>query len=76
MTTTQTNPTATTPGPAPAKLLYSVPEAAELLSIGRTLAFQLIADGTLPSFKLGNRRLVSLHDLNEFVTRQREASAR
>lgn len=36
----------------------SVAEASRLLSVGRTKLYELINDGTLPTVKLGRRRLV------------------
>jgi len=57
------------------KLVYSVSEAADLLSIGRTTAFQLIASGELRSLKIGNRRLVSRVDLDDFVAELRRSAA-
>ena len=45
------------------KLVYSVTEAAELLSIGRTLVYDLIRDGELPTLKIGHRRLVARRTL-------------
>jgi excisionase family DNA binding protein len=56
------------------KLVYSVDEAAERLSIGVTLARQLISEGSLPSLKIGHRRLVAREDLEAFVTECRKAS--
>lgn len=55
---------------ARAPLLISVPEAARLLSIGRNTAYDLIAAGTLPSIKLGRRRLVSVVALEAWIARQ------
>lgn len=66
--------TDTTP-PIPNKLVYSVDEAAELLSIGRTTAFQLIADGRLTSFKIGHRRLVAYQDIESFIVTNRELAS-
>ncbi len=57
------------------KLAYSVDEAAELLGIGRTLAYDLIREGRLPSLKLGNRRLVARADLEGFVENLRSGRA-
>jgi len=57
------------------KLAYSVDEAAEQLGIGRTLAYELIRDGRLPSLKLGNRRLVARADLEAFVESLRSQQA-
>lgn len=55
------------------KMVYSVNEAADLLSIGRTMAFRLISNGELRSLKIGHRRLVSKLDLDEFVADRRAA---
>ncbi len=56
------------------KLVFSVDEAAELLSIGRTTAFQLIADGRLGSLKVGHRRLVPRQDLEAFIVANRSSA--
>lgn len=53
---------------APTKLLMSVEEAAECLSIGRGKAYELIAAGTIPSVTLGRRRLVPVEALRALVT--------
>lgn len=57
------------------KLVYSVDEAAELLSIGRTTAFQLIANGQLGSLKVGHRRLVPRQDLEAFILANRSVAS-
>ncbi len=57
------------------RLAYSVDEAAELLGIGRTLAYDLIRERQLPSIKLGNRRLVTKADLEGFVEELRNGLA-
>ncbi len=41
-----------------APLVLSVPEAAELLGISRTLAYELVVRGELPSIHLGRRVVV------------------
>lgn len=51
------------------KLVYSVTEAAEALSIGRTLIYDLIRTGELRTLKIGHRRLVARADLDDFVAR-------
>jgi excisionase family DNA binding protein len=38
----------------------SIDETCRLTGIGRSKLYQLIADGTLPSLKIGKRRLVRL----------------
>ena len=55
------------------KLAVSVEEAAEQLSIGRTMAYDLIRQGELPSIKIGQRRLVARADLESYVERLRTA---
>ena len=40
------------------KLTYSVPEAAEILGIGRSAAYQGIRTGQIPSVKIGKRIIV------------------
>lgn len=53
---------------APAAVrLYSIDEAAALLSIGHTLASELIADGKLKSVKVGRRRLVPGPALERYI---------
>ena len=48
-------------------LCVSVEEAARLLGIGRKLAYQLVAEGRIPSIRLGGRRVVPLARLRKFV---------
>lgn len=45
------------------KLLVSVADAAEMLSVSRTTAYELIAKGAIPSVKIGRRRLVPTEEL-------------
>ncbi len=44
-----------------APLVYSVPEAAEVLGVSPWLVYRLVAEGDLPSVRLGDRRLVVPH---------------
>ncbi len=46
--------------------------AAELLGVGRTTAYGLVASGALRSLKIGSRRLVPLSAIDEFIERQSE----
>jgi excisionase family DNA binding protein len=46
--------------PQPIRLTYSIQEAADLLGIGRSLAYDLAKEGTLPGVRrLGRRYVVS-----------------
>jgi len=54
-TVSTTNPTTSE---RPERLVFSVPEAAELLGISRALGYELVARGELPSLRLGRRRVV------------------
>ncbi|MFC3997969.1 helix-turn-helix domain-containing protein [Nocardiopsis sediminis] len=49
------------------KKLYRVEEAAKLLGIGRTRAFEQVRLGRLKSVKLGNSRLIPAAALDDFV---------
>ena len=50
-------------------LLLTVEEAAAMLSIGRTGAYQLVMGGQVRSVKIGRRRLVVRESLQEFIHR-------
>ena len=49
------------------RLLLSIEEAAHRLSIGRSLCYELVLRGELPSLKLARRRLVSVAALERFI---------
>jgi len=48
-------------------LLITVENAAELLSIGKSKAWELVAQGKIPTIKLGKRRLVLRRGLEQLV---------
>ena len=54
------------------KLLLKPEEAAEVLSIGRTKLYALMAEGQLASVRIGNSRRVPLDAVNEFNARLEE----
>jgi excisionase family DNA binding protein len=56
-----------TPPPAPAKLLLTVPEAADLLGIGRTLMYELISSGQVVSVLVGRLRRIRPADLETYA---------
>jgi excisionase family DNA binding protein len=50
-----------------ARLVYTVPEAAALLGVGRSTAYDLIARGELDAKRLGRRLLVTRSVLAELL---------
>ena len=60
---------------APGRLLYSVEEAADLLGIGRTFMFHLVATGEIDSFKIGKRRKIPRDALDGYIERLRSEQA-
>lgn len=54
-------------------LLLTVEEAGKLLRLGRTTAYELVMRGTIPSVKIGRRRLVVRSGLEDFVAELAEA---
>jgi excisionase family DNA binding protein len=69
---------ATSPPPTTERLVFTVDEAAYLLNISRSLAYELIARGELPALRLGRRIViprVTLEELLETALRWRFGSA-
>jgi excisionase family DNA binding protein len=56
------------------RLLYSIREAAELLSIGRVKLYELVAAGRIDSVRLDGSRRIPREALEEFVIRLRAGS--
>ncbi|HEV8671332.1 MAG TPA: helix-turn-helix domain-containing protein [Candidatus Limnocylindria bacterium] len=52
------------------KLLLTVDEAAGVLSIGRSLLYELLASGQIARVKVGRRTLVPVAAVREWVDRQ------
>ena len=63
----QVAPSGETRAPQGLPLLLTVKKAAELLSIGRSQCYELVAAGRLPSIRLGSSRRIPLDDLMEFI---------
>lgn len=49
------------------RLLHSIPETTELLGVGRTLIYSLIARGELDRVKLGNRAMVTRASIQRLI---------
>ena len=58
----------------PTSVLLTVPDAARLLSIGRTLTYELIGAGELETIHIGRAVRVPLAAVHEFVERRRALS--
>jgi len=57
----------TTPPPSMGRLVLTVDEAAYLLNISRSLAYELIARGELPALRLGRRIVIPRVMLEELL---------
>ena len=55
----------------PGQILYSVEEAAELLGIGRTFMFHLLATGEIDSLKIGRLRKIPHDAIDGYIDRLR-----
>ena len=60
----------------PEKMLLTVEEAAKILSIGRTLLYDLVMRGKVASVKIGNARRIPLSALQAYVDNLTEQQAR
>lgn len=74
----QVTPAPTTRGITMIKLLYRIPEAAELVGLGRSKLYEEMAAGRLAFVKVGTRRLIpgdALIAYVEMVKLEAEGSA-
>lgn len=55
------------PGGPPTKLTYTVPEAAALLGISRSTAYECVRRGEIPSLTLGRRVLITRTQLEQLL---------
>jgi excisionase family DNA binding protein len=53
-----------------------VPEVAEVLRIARSRAYELVANGEIPSIRIGRSVRVSRKELERWLEEQRQPSAR
>lgn len=51
------------------RLLYSIPEAADQLSVSARVLERLIKDGEVDTVKIGRRRLVAADALADYIER-------
>lgn len=58
------------------RMLLRVAEVAEALGIGRSKAYELVADGTIPSVRLGGCVRVPVDSLRAWVSAQSDEGPR
>jgi excisionase family DNA binding protein len=56
------------PASAPRRALYRIPEAMQLLSLSRSVIYELIRSGRLRTVKEGRTRLVPESAITEYVS--------
>ncbi len=56
-------------------ILLSPEQVAQILGIGRTFVFALIANGRLKSIKLGRRRLIPRAEVEAFIASEQDRQA-
>ena len=56
------------------RLMLKPDEAAEILGLGRSKLYQLLADGTLPSVRLGRSVRIPAESLRQWVREKAEAT--
>ncbi len=49
------------------RLVYTVPEAAELLGLGRSTAYEYVANGEIATVRIGSRLIVTRPTLTELL---------
>lgn len=56
---------------SPTPIALSIPAAAKASDLSRSLLYEAIKDGSLKTLKVGERRLVMVTDLEEWLLRHR-----
>jgi len=54
-------------------LAVRIPQAAQLLGIGRSSLYELINHGDLETIKIGRSTLITMDELRAFIARRRDA---
>lgn len=54
------------------KLVYSIQEAADLLGISKSYAYELARNGTIPVLELGKKRVIPKEKFNKWINGERE----
>lgn len=54
------------------RLAYSIPQAVEATSVGRSLLYKQIKAGNLKTFKIGTRTLIAAEDLVAWLNKSKQ----
>lgn len=54
------------------KIVYTIQEAAEMLGISRSYAYELVRNGTIPVLELGKKRVIPKEKFNKWLNSERE----
>lgn len=54
------------------KIVYSIQEAADLLGISKSYAYELVRNGTIPVLELGKKRVIPKEKFNKWINGERE----
>ena len=57
------------------KMACSISEAAQMLGISRPTLYALLDQPGFPAFRVGNRRLISVEGLRDWIRSQTEVTA-
>ena len=57
------------------KLAYSLTETAQVLGVSRPTVYALLDQPGFPAFRVGNRRLISVEGLRDWIRSQTEVTA-
>lgn len=55
------------------RLLHPIPDAVEILGVGRSTLYTLIANGEIETVKIGRRTLIAHDELERYVKRLTQA---
>lgn len=66
MTSPQTYPT----------LALGIDDAARAIGVARSMLYEIVARGELPSFKMGRRRMILAKELEAYINRMAAENAR
>lgn len=57
-------------------LALGIDDAARVIGVARSMLYEIVARGDLPSFKLGRRRMILAKELETYINRMAVENAR